>query len=857
MTDGGSPARNPASLRHVRDHLLPPDPEAYRKAEPPTGRIVVIAPTRASCETIELASGLVIETVLSRTHGDEIRRLAAPGRGFGIVAGTGTGKTLAIRLIAEETVDSPLRVGVVNREREATPDTPSWNVVIVTTGIARRWFQDNLVQPQDTLVVDEIHQTSAELELCLALGKRVGCRFIWLSATVDPSFYETYLGAESVLESSVFDPALSARVTTTAKKPADFLDTKFLRRIVREGRGAAVFLPTRSEVEGLAAELSDRWPDLNTAFYHGGEPIRVIRPFLEGTAERPYLLAMTQAGQSALNIHRLDTVVIYDACYQNRVIGGRNVLARQYLSPNEILQMAGRVHGRVRGGEVHLLTDRDIDFFALKPVPPQFQLAGDSERVALTAAAIGVDLTDLELPVPLDRRAYREAVHHLTARGIIEQGRLTRYGRDVEAMPVDRPWAELLVHAPDHLVPCIAAAASIDSLHRMTRDVSDLSGLEVYGSDHLTAYNVYAEALNLCGEIGEVYQLPRHLFRPEIDKWAEDRGVLVKAIEDAALGMASVYRTLELPLPGMMAPVDREMTREFRDLLARVQPFDLIMDGATADGTRVRISDASMCSGGAVAGPIRYFADRFGNPRGAIEGTTIPLTLMRRYAQREGPAVSYRRERKGARLVASESLTYCGFVLDRRDQPVREFEPQLLDAIRTALADGLIQGMTEHVQQKNLLRIVRRLDEYWRRSGGTIPAADPAQVRKRIASQLADVTSFAEFLAQPISLQLDEAVSEGQRAALDELPDSVPVLGDRVPLRYELDRGEGVVCLVLREKQAVRLRTDDLPQVDRRIVFAVHRGRHELLRAHSLPQLKNALRRTRPVRGRYRGNRRH
>jgi len=32
------------------------------------------------------------------------------------------------------------------------------------------------VLPQDTLIVDEIHQTSAELELCLALGKRVGCQ---------------------------------------------------------------------------------------------------------------------------------------------------------------------------------------------------------------------------------------------------------------------------------------------------------------------------------------------------------------------------------------------------------------------------------------------------------------------------------------------------------------------------------------------------------------------------------------------------------------------------------------------------------------------------------------------------------
>ena len=82
---------------------------------------------------------------------------------------------------------------MVNREREATPETPSWNVVIVTTGIARRWFQDDLITGRDTLVVDEIHQTSAELELCLALGKRAGCRFIWLSATVDPAFYARYL----------------------------------------------------------------------------------------------------------------------------------------------------------------------------------------------------------------------------------------------------------------------------------------------------------------------------------------------------------------------------------------------------------------------------------------------------------------------------------------------------------------------------------------------------------------------------------------------------------------------------------------------------------------------------------------
>src|SRR3954463_14108526 len=137
-------------MRDVRDQYLPPDKDAFLQAEPPTGRVIVIAPTRAACETIELALGLHIETFLERHHGARVRELARSGRGFGIVAGTGTGKTLAIRPIAEEILRTKdLRVGVVNREREATPETPTWNVIIVTTGIARRWFEEGDILKTD------------------------------------------------------------------------------------------------------------------------------------------------------------------------------------------------------------------------------------------------------------------------------------------------------------------------------------------------------------------------------------------------------------------------------------------------------------------------------------------------------------------------------------------------------------------------------------------------------------------------------------------------------------------------------------------------------------------------------------
>jgi hypothetical protein len=65
---------------------------------------------------------------------------------------------------------------------------------------------------------------------------------------------------------------------------------------------------------------------------------------------------MTAAGQSALNVRGLDTVIIDDTRFANVIKNGRNVLTRLHLGSNEILQMAGRVHGRVEGGRVFILS---------------------------------------------------------------------------------------------------------------------------------------------------------------------------------------------------------------------------------------------------------------------------------------------------------------------------------------------------------------------------------------------------------------------------------------------------------------------------------------------------------------------
>ena len=103
--------------------------------------------------------------------------------------------------------------------------------------------------------------------------------------------------------------------------------------------------------------------------------------------------------------------------------------------------------------------------------------------------------------------------------------------------------------------------------------------------------------------MGEVYGLPRHLFDEGIEEWAEQRGALVKSIEDAALGMASIYRSLGSPLPDKLPIAGERIARQFADLLARIMPFDLVIDEQTASGDEARVSKTSVCgSWGAIAG---------------------------------------------------------------------------------------------------------------------------------------------------------------------------------------------------------------------------------------------------------------
>ena len=184
-----------------------------------------------------------------------------------------------------------------------------------------------------------------------------------------------------------------------------------------------------------------------------------------------------------------------------------------------------------------------------------------------------------------------------------------------------------------------------------------------------------------------------------------------------------MYRSLELPLPKQLPYASKEIRKRWADLLARFMPFDLVIDEHTADGQEARVSKTSVAgSWGAVAGSLRFFADRFGIPRASIEGTTLSYDLVREHAALGQPRVVRHRARASTRGWPSSAgdPTSGSTWIPTSSRCARSFPSRSARRRATRSWPPCSRGETAHPDQGRLKRWVAVLDELWRRSGGTL-----------------------------------------------------------------------------------------------------------------------------------------
>jgi hypothetical protein len=238
---------------------------------------------------------------------------------------------------------------------------------------------------------------------------------------------------------------------------------------------------------------------------------------------------------------------------------------------------------------------------------------------------------------------------------------------------------------------------------------------------------------------------------------------------------------------------------------------------------------------------LRWFADRFGVARASIEGTTIPLDLVRKYATEGAAEVVISGTRRHQGFALARKLSYFGFDLETSQELVKGDLPEVhREDARALLVDGLLAGELEHPSATRVLRAGRQVKEYWLRSGGALRSASEAAVRDLLFAQLGDVDSWEDFQRTPLAIDVEAMVPERERSHLDQLPSSLHQLGDAAPIDYRVMPAGPVARVMLREGQLRRLRLEDLPELDRPLMFAIRRGEQEL-EATTLERLRDLV----------------
>jgi hypothetical protein len=321
---------------------------------------------------------------------------------------------------------------------------------------------------------------------------------------------------------------------------------------------------------------------------------------------------------------------------------------------------------------------------------------------------------------------------------------------------------------------------------------------------------------------------------------------LVKALEDAALAMASVYRSVGLPLPTTMPMAGDAARRRFADLLARYMPFDLVVEEHTVDGHEARVSKTSVCgSWGAVAGSLRYFADRFGIPRASIEGTQLTMDLLAQYAERHPPMLALDPERKQNPVLLRRRVTFHGFELSSEQEPLGRFPEALIQDIRHLLADAAARGQLRHPAVRRNQPVIDEIREIWRRLGGTFPRLGQAELTAWYAAQMHSAWDWEAVRALPLLMDRRTFVSEAQRAEARALPEAVEVRDRTVGLEYDVEERDGALTPVVRlrvpEKLARTLAPSEVPSLDRPVRYVVLRGQRGSVRADDLDTLQERL----------------
>ncbi len=338
----------------------------------------------------------------------------------------------------------------------------STRVLFVTPGVALGMLaQGELAKRCHTLMLDEFHERSAEVDLLAAraqlLCKPGGVRLLLCSATLDSEVLAKKIGG-CVVHSSGRSFDVEIRYQEEGGPSDDNLESRVSQAVTKalaqcEG-DVLVFLPGRGEIRRcrgqLEGSLRSSSARVELVEVHGGvSPERLAKAFAAGSGRRVYL--STNVAESSVTLPGVRCVI--DSGLARRIVhrAGCSLLALSTIAQDAADQRAGRA-GRVVEGECWRLWGRG---FRLEPLTPPEVECIELDDFVLRAATMGLQAKEFDeapwisLPPAF---AVERARARLVACGVLDEGLcLSERGKAFGRLPVSAARAGLLLDAPPAL----------------------------------------------------------------------------------------------------------------------------------------------------------------------------------------------------------------------------------------------------------------------------------------------------------------------------------------------------------------------------------------------------------------------
>lgn len=434
------------------------------------------------------------------------------GRGVGGMIGHTQPRRIAARTVAmrvAEELDAP---GVVASKMRFDDRTDERTLIkVMTDGVLLAETRaDPRLEQYDTIIIDEAHERSLNIDFLLGFLKRLlprrpDLKLIVTSATIDAGrFAEHFSGPQGpapVVEISGRTYPVEVRYEPpTGDTPAEDFAADAAVRLIHKGRSdVLVFMPGEREIR-LTAHALRHHPLLPEqaeivplyARLSSQEQQRAFRP-----SGKPRIVIATNVAETSITVPNIRAVVDPGTARVKRYNARAKIdqLLVEPVSQASANQRAGRC-GRIAPGVCVRLYE-EADYAGRDPFTPPELLRSDLAGVILQMIDLGLGeptaFPFLDAPVSSRWRDGYDTLRELGAIG--EDARLTETGKRMARLPVDPRVARMILAGQDghclHDVLVIASAMSVQDPRvrpHEKREAADQAHarFRVQGSDFLT-----------------------------------------------------------------------------------------------------------------------------------------------------------------------------------------------------------------------------------------------------------------------------------------------------------------------------------------------------------------------------------